>query len=405
MAGFCRIGTLRILAPTNSSKLLISVNPVRTIYSQKTRSVSAPIEKPKPWPYHTKGFNWFNSLFDKTTSRLDENSKIIVIEGPVASGKTKLAKELANELDMLYLPEANQDMLYTNHYGYNAKQLDPELPESVRSFDVTDFLLNPRHRLAATFQFRQYIAKYSQYIDALAHVLSTGQGVILDRSVYSDFIFLEAMYMKRFISPPARSIYYDVRKCTIHELLRPHLIIYLDIPVDKVIANIKQRNYSCEKQSEVLTPDYLKKMEDLYKLDFLKKQSVHSELLVYDWSDKGDVEVVVEDIERIHFDRIDDHDPKLKDWVYHLEEEWADVRHKFSDKKYELLCYLDVPRLEAPELVADAEDIHKFYELYQNAPGNYYRTGYNPTMGDNTTFLMRNKPIRDTLPHIERSLK
>lgn len=40
-------------------------------------------------------------------------------------------------------------------------------------------------------------------------------------------------------------------------------------------------------------------MENVYKRNFLKDISTHSELLVYDWSNGGDTELVVEDIERI----------------------------------------------------------------------------------------------------------
>lgn len=40
-------------------------------------------------------------------------------------------------------------------------------------------------------------------------------------------------------------------------------------------------------------------MENVYKRSFLKDISTHSELLVYDWSNGGDTELVVEDIERI----------------------------------------------------------------------------------------------------------
>lgn len=40
-------------------------------------------------------------------------------------------------------------------------------------------------------------------------------------------------------------------------------------------------------------------MEEVYKNNFLKDISTHSELLVYDWSNGGDIELVVEDIERI----------------------------------------------------------------------------------------------------------
>lgn len=60
---------------------------------------------------------------------------------------------------MLYFPEANQDMFYINHYGYDLRKLDPQLPESCRSFDVMDFLKNPRHLLTARFQIDQYMIK------------------------------------------------------------------------------------------------------------------------------------------------------------------------------------------------------------------------------------------------------
>lgn len=40
-------------------------------------------------------------------------------------------------------------------------------------------------------------------------------------------------------------------------------------------------------------------MEEVYKNNFLKDISNHAELLVYDWSNGGEIELVVEDIERI----------------------------------------------------------------------------------------------------------
>lgn len=171
---------------------------------------------------------------------------------------------------MLYLPEANLDMLYTNDYGYNLKSLDEQLPETCRSFDVNNFLLNPKHRLVAAFQIKQYQVKYSQYIDALAHVFSTGQGVVLDRCPYSDFVFLEAMHKHGYVSSAARSVYYEIRKCTVPEILRPHLVIYLDVPVKKIMENIKNRNVCYEVNSPVLTEDYLSNMEHYYKQEYLK---------------------------------------------------------------------------------------------------------------------------------------
>ena len=87
------------------------------------------------------------------------NFQIIVVEGPMAAGKSKFAKELADDLDMLYVPEANLDLVYINPYGYDMRQLDDQLPPNARSFDVKNFLQDPNHRLAAQFQIRMYMLR------------------------------------------------------------------------------------------------------------------------------------------------------------------------------------------------------------------------------------------------------
>lgn len=82
--------------------------------------------------------------------------QIILVEGPLAAGKTKFAKELAEELDMLYMPEANMDMVFINPYGYDMRKLDPQMPESSKSFDVANFCRTPSHILAGQLQIRMY---------------------------------------------------------------------------------------------------------------------------------------------------------------------------------------------------------------------------------------------------------
>ncbi|KAI4463067.1 zinc finger and scan domain-containing [Holotrichia oblita] len=309
--------------------------------SGKTMRVKVPAPKPAPWPYKTKRYTMLHRILDKTSARLDENSKLLVVEGPIAAGKSKFAQELADELEMIYFPEANLDMVLTNEYGYDLKQLDPQLPESCRSFDVNNFLMNPKHRLTATFQLQQYAVKYSQYIDALAHILSTGQGVVLDRCVYSDFVFVEAMYSKGYISRA-------------------------DVPVNKCLENIQKRKVSYEKNSPVLTTDYLTTMEKFYKQHYLKDISYSAELLVYDWTHEGEVEVIVEDIERINFNRYDEQDPKFVDWRYSREEMFAFLRNKYADKKNFLMTYLNVPRFDIPELLIEADDAKLALEIYES---------------------------------------
>ncbi|XP_018577620.1 NADH dehydrogenase [ubiquinone] 1 alpha subcomplex subunit 10, mitochondrial [Anoplophora glabripennis] len=403
MSSLIRVNLRRILF--NNDNLLDATRNIklsRSITSRSTRSVTDSPHKPKPWPYQNKSYTLLNYFFDKTTARLDENSKIIVVDGPVASGKTKFAKQLASELEMLYLPEANLDMVYINSYGYDLRKLDALLPESCRSFDVMDFLRNPKHRHTARFQIQQYIVRLSQYVDALAHLFSTGQGVILDRSVYSDFVFTEAMFAQGYLSKLAHKKYYEFRDCTIGELLRPHLVIYLDVPVPKILENIKKRSISYEKDSPVLNSQYLGVMEKQYKQNYLKEISKHAELLVYDWSDEGDVEIVIEDIERIDFNRYDIQDPHLKDWVYYQEEEWACLRHKYADQKDSILNYCNVPCYEVPELIVEALEADTYHKVMAEAPGEQYEIGYNSAVGDKGILFKTSIPHRDTLPLRER---
>ena len=46
----------------------------------------------------------------------------------------------------------------------------------------------------------------------------------------------------------------------------------------------------------------------------------HSRVLVYDWTEPGDMEIVVEDIEALEFDYLEQWDEQQKDWRFETEE-------------------------------------------------------------------------------------
>lgn len=307
---------------------------------------------------------------------------MIVVEGPIASGKAAFAKDLAEDLEMLYVPAPTMDDIYINPYGYDMRQLDPQLPEAAKSFDNRNFCLTPNAKNTAQYQVRMMMLRYEKYVDALAHILSTGQGVVTNRCPFSDYVFLETMHKHGYISKLARWVYYEIRANTITEILKPHLVIYLDVPVSKTKENIKKRAIDYEMNSKVFTDQYLGDMETIYKQRYLKEITQHAELLVYDWTNGGETEVVVEDIERIDFDRFDHYDPKMKDWRLHTEWEWCEMRMRFTIEKPDLLNFFSIPRFECPELTRSAEDSKIWKEVWFNAPGMKYVTGYNADMGD-----------------------
>ena len=179
-----RAGISKILAlPPNiaaAHKPLLQVNFIGAFTVQSACISGSSLRdkskaRPAPFPYQTKPYNlWRACLQDTTTHRFDENTKIIVVEGPIAAGKSKFAKSLAEDLDMLHMPEVTMDDYYINSYGYDMRKLDPQLPPSARSYDENNFCIEPNHENAANFQIVKYKLRYSQYIDALAHLMNTG---------------------------------------------------------------------------------------------------------------------------------------------------------------------------------------------------------------------------------------
>lgn len=179
-----RTGVCKILAAPSSatavSKPLLQIN-LKGVFPLQAACISGSAlrdkskVRPTPFPYKTKRYNmWRAWLQDTTTHRFDENTKIIVVEGPIAAGKTAFAKSLAEDLDMLHMPEITMDDLYINSYGYDLRKLDPQLPASAKSYDEKNFCVEPKQENTATFQIVKYSLRYSQYIDALAHLMNTG---------------------------------------------------------------------------------------------------------------------------------------------------------------------------------------------------------------------------------------
>ncbi|XP_049879716.1 NADH dehydrogenase [ubiquinone] 1 alpha subcomplex subunit 10, mitochondrial [Pectinophora gossypiella] len=379
MSTLIRTAIVKAISPAQGSKVAAcGLVQNRTIMGRALReSLPPPKTKPKPFDYVNHDYIWIKSLFDRTTHRLDENSKVVVVEGPVASDKTCFAKSLADDLGMKHFPEATMDIHYCRPNGVDLREFNDQVPEDTRTFDHIDFNMCPTHRLAANFQIMMYIARYSQYIDALTHLLNTGQGVVLERSPYSDFVFLEAMYHQKYISKGARSVYYELRNNSIEELMRPHLVIYLDVPVERAIQAIQCRNYPHEVQGKALTTEFLCEIEKQYKDKYLRDIATHAELLVYDWSGGGEVEVVVEDIERLNFDQYTEReDPKMKDWRLPREVDWADQRMKYTNHKHYLMNLFGIPRLDVPELITSADDAYERQEVIYNHPKFSYLEGY-----------------------------
>ena len=78
--------------------------------------------------------------------------------------------------------------------------------------------------------------------------------------------------------------------------------------------------------------DYLEHIYgQLLKKQYLRDAAEYSLVLSYDWSEGGDVEVVVEDIERLNLDYHDKYDKQQKDWRLHTEDGFASKRQLYTN--------------------------------------------------------------------------
>jgi len=345
-------------------------------------------ERPPPWDYKKRGFNWVYALFDGTTKRFNENSKIVVVDGPPAIGKTEFAKGLAEEMGMLYMPPANMDDYYINAYGYDIRNLDSQF-HHIRnvSYDEKKFSKDPTGQDGGLDRMTMllYRQKFFKYVDALAHIFNTGEGVVLEKAPFNDFVYMETAYRQGWIDKESKAYYNKMKTQTLRNLLRPNLIIYLDAPTSVVQANIRKRadtTHPWEKSSPVWeNTDYLEDWSKTMKKDYLKEAGHSSRVLVYDWSEGGDPEVVVEDIEQLNLDYYDKYDKQQKDWRLHNEERYAHKRWFYTDKN-EVFDGFNVVHYAAEKLVAGRPADSERERLYSQVPGNRYMPGYNEAEGD-----------------------
>lgn len=139
-------------------------------------------ERPrKAFDYRKKKFKIVDQPFDRTLARMDENSRVIVIDGPPASGKTEFARRLATQLDFKFVPQPRvNDLWKCGEDGLTYQDLDDLLPPELRLYDLETFLADKKAKLsdgggrAGELQLDYFITRLFSYNDALLHLLSTG---------------------------------------------------------------------------------------------------------------------------------------------------------------------------------------------------------------------------------------
>ena len=175
---FARAAAVKNCAGKATSPLLsgkVGVPTIQVATMRATYGEKYPYEK--PWPYEQKKFNLFHEIvmMEKSLFRMNENSKVIVVEGNINVGKAKFAQELAKNFDLKYIPSTPDSNCFT-YDGFDIRSVDDILSPGARSYDHADFLSDPHPEkgIMGRLQIMWLIEKFMTYGRALEHLFNTG---------------------------------------------------------------------------------------------------------------------------------------------------------------------------------------------------------------------------------------
>jgi NADH dehydrogenase (ubiquinone) 1 alpha subcomplex subunit 10 len=341
----------------------------------------------KAWPYETRKFNLFHEIYDNSIARINENSKVIVVEGNVGAGKNEFAKRLAKNFDLRYIPGVTEDFAFTNNeHKFDLRCTDDLLTESAQQYTNKKLFhdAKPESGIAGKLQFLFYKARFDQYYKALLHLFSTGQGVVVVRSAFSDRVFADVFRKMGWLTRPYMPWYTDLVDNSLCALLRPHVTVYLDTPVDVCMKNTKAKG-RVEEQGKNFSEAYLSAIEAGYKNVFLPRQRLTHEVMEIDWSvvgDEMDMDVITEEIAQLHLDSSFADDPKFEDWRKLNQDLVGHYRKLFaSDWQMEHFVRRPMP-MHMPEMMGSDEDNLAREKILWEHPGLQYRPGYVRAFGD-----------------------
>jgi len=362
---------------------LTTQQSVRSICHKDHMDPEVVKNKSKAWDWENKRYSWIDQYVlkrDKCVYRWDENTKIIAVEGNIASGKTTFAKKLADELGMKYVKEPDFDDMYIDRFGFDYRTLNWRLPEWVQAVDYRLFYENPKHQGWPTTHLMQYGMRYFYYHQALAHLFSTGQGIVIERSPWTDYVFVEAGYKMGFYPRDFKDYMWQLRADTENHLLRTHLVIYLDVSPEESLKRIKKRaiDYEVSPKNQLLqNTKYLEAIEDAYKTFHLPWIQNHAELIVYDWTRFGDMDLVVEDLERLDFDQYEARGEKMEDWRIYMTNDYDELRRKYTSWWTYMYKEFNRAVFDIPSLCCPPECMAHFENVMANH-GPKYHPQYDP---------------------------
>ena len=182
--------------------------------------------------------------------------KLICIEGNIGSGKSTLTKALAQLAGVKAFYEPVEENPY---------------------LDL--FYSNPR-RYALEMQFWLMSRRFELHEQAIRHIWQTGQSVIMDRSIYGDWVFAKKNWLDGNIEDVGYQSYLKHREVMNRYLLVPHTTLWLNAHPVTCRDRITERGRDCEK---TIPLSYLEGLHKLHAELMEEMRGRGSKVIALDW--------------------------------------------------------------------------------------------------------------------------
>lgn len=182
---------------------------------------------------------------------------MIVVEGLIGVGKSTLTKAMGEALNLRVMEEPVADNPYLEKFYQDPK------------------------RYALEMQFWLMSRRFEMHQQAIKHIWQTGQGVIMDRSIYGDAVFAEKNYLDGNIDEMGFKNYMHMREVMFQFLMVPQITLFLSANAEVCAQRINMRSRNCESSIDL---DYLRGLDKLYFELMRKLQERGSKVITVDWN-------------------------------------------------------------------------------------------------------------------------
>jgi deoxyadenosine kinase len=136
-------------------------------------------------------------------------------------------------------------------------------------------------------------------MEQLKKIRNEKNGCIQDRTIYEDTIFVSLLHDEGYIDDKSYNAYKDLFSTLTEYMVRPTIIIFIDVLPHISLERILNRNREMEGK---ITLEYLTKLYNKYQ-QFIKDISRISPVIKVDWNTFGNEDKMVEKI-KLKYDEI-----------------------------------------------------------------------------------------------------